>query len=101
VTQVELGPVPIQQGNSAEFVVEYFDTNNVLTNPSSGNLYITYTNTGNTTTTDTVGLSAVGSFYTGVWSSATAALGVATWIVISATSTATLQSGLIRVVETV
>lgn len=95
--QSDFGPTNITQGNSARFVLEFYDANGSITTPPSAGLSIEYTNTNNATQTDTISLGVVGSFYTGVWSSTSAALGLANWIVTSLGSTISLQEGIIRV----
>jgi hypothetical protein len=97
--QTDLGPVNIRQGNSAEFVAEFFDSNNRITIPSGATLSITYTNTGNASQTDTVTLGAVNSFFTGVWSSSGASLGLANWSVFASGNSTAAQVGLIRIIE--
>lgn len=93
------GPVNIQQGNTANFVVEYFDSAGDLSVPSGGTISVVYTNTSNSQTTDTVTLTQTGSFFTGSWASTTAALGLATWTVAATGSTAVDVSGQIRVID--
>jgi hypothetical protein len=95
------GPINIAQGASAAFVIEFLDAYGNLTVPSSGNLTVTYTNASNASQTDTVMLTLSNSFYTGTWSSTSAAIGVASWTVTSAGSTTTQQAGTLRVVENV
>src|SRR5688572_21869212 len=91
------GPVNIVQGNSAKFVIEFLDDGE-LTVPSSGNLTVAYTTTSGSSQTDTVSLTLVNSFFTGTWSSTSAALGIATWNLTAAGSTSTQQTGTIRVI---
>lgn len=93
------GPVNIQQGNTANFVVEYFDSSGNLSIPSGGTVTIVYRNTQNVTTTDTVTLTQTGSFFTGSWSSSSAALGLATWTAAATGSTAVEVQGQIRVID--
>jgi hypothetical protein len=99
MTQVRFGPVNITQGDSAEFVAEFFDSNDAITVPSGATLSITYTNTANASQTDTVTLSAVNSFFTGVWSSTSAALGLAPWSVYATGFSTAAQMGVIRIIE--
>jgi hypothetical protein len=99
VTQVQFGPVNISQNNSAQFVVEYLDSNGNLTVPSSGYITVTYTNTLAATQADAVSLSQVNSFFTGTWSSTSAALGIATWVLSVTGSTNIEQEGTIRVIQ--
>ena len=93
------GPVNIEFGNSANFTVEFLSATGALTVPSTGNITVTYTNTSNTTITDNVTLTQSNSFFTGTWSSTSAALGLATWIVTASGSTTTQATGQIRVLQ--
>lgn len=97
--QTDYGPVNITQGNSAFFTVEFYDSNGNLTVPSGGAVVIQYTNINNTTQTDTVVLSAMNSFFTGIWSSTNAALGLAPWVVLAAGFSSAAQAGVIRVID--
>ena len=97
--QTDLGPVNIRYGNSAEFVAEFFDSNNHTTVPSGATLSITYTNINNSPQTDTVTLASVNSFFTGVWSSTSAALGLAPWQVFASGNSTAAQIGIIRIIE--
>lgn len=99
MTQVALGPVNITGGDSAFFTAEFFDSNGVITTPSTALLTITYINTTNASQTDTVALNATGSFYTGTWSSALASFGLAQWYITCTGSTLTQQTGIIRVID--
>lgn len=92
------GPVNIHQGNTANFVVEFFDSAGLLTIPSSATLSITYTNTSNVSTTTSVALSLSNSFFTGSWSSTGAALGTANWSV-SAPSLSSAATGQLRIID--
>jgi hypothetical protein len=97
MTQAVFGPVNITQNNSAQFAIEFL-SNNSLTVPSSGNLTVAYTNTSNVMQTDTVALALNNSFYQGIWSSTSAVLGLATWVLTAAGSTSVQQTGQIRVI---
>ena len=98
-TELAYGPVNIHTGNSAQFVVEFLDTTGALTVPSSGTIFVTYTNVSAVSQTDTVSLApSPNRVFTGTWSSTSATLGLATWTLTSANSTSILQTGLIRVV---
>lgn len=98
-TQIEFGPVNITGGNSAKFVLEFLDASGNVTTPSSANLTVTYTNTSNISQTDTVSLTVAGSFWTGTWSSTSAAFGLASWSLTRAGSTTVAQNGQIRVID--
>lgn len=93
------GPVNIAQGNSAEFVVEYFDSDGDLTVPTTAQLTVTYTNTSNTSTVDSVTMTLVNSFYTGTWSSATASLGLATWQAFADGGATVQATGQLRIID--
>lgn len=99
MTVYNSGPVNIEQGNSAEFTIEFLDSTGSLTVPSCATMSVVYTNTSNTTTTDAVTLSADNSFFTGTWSSVSAALGLATYTVLASGSTVTQSVGQIRIIQ--
>lgn len=98
MSQYEFGPVNITYGNSAQFVAEFLDSSGNITTPQSATITVIYTNTSNTTQTDTVSMAAAGSFFTGTWSSTSASNGLASWTLVSAASTIAAQSGQIRVI---
>lgn len=93
------GPVNIQQGNTASFVVEYLDSSGNYSLPAGGSIEVSYTNTTNSPTTDTVTLSLANSYFTGSWAATTAGLGLATWVVFASGSTTAYATGQIRVIE--
>lgn len=93
------GPINIQQGNSANFTVEFFDSLGSLSVPPSASMSVTYTNTSNANQVDSVTLSPNGSFFTGTWSSTSAALGIATWIALTSLSTVQLATGQLRIIQ--
>jgi len=93
------GPFNIQQNNSARFTVEFFDTLGSLSVPPSASMTVTYTNTSNASQVDSVTLSPNGSFFTGTWSSTSAALGLATWVAITSLSTVQIATGQLRIIE--
>lgn len=95
-------PTNLQQDNSADFVVEFFGSDGLTTTPSSGTLTISYVNRATyVSTTTSVTLTAVNSFFTGTWSSTGAALGLATWTLTGSNSTSTQATGEIRVIDRV
>lgn len=99
MTQVDLGPVNINYGNSAFFTAEFYDSNGNITVPSGATLSITYTNINNVAQTDLVVLSLNNSFFVGTWSSSNASMGLAPWsIFITGFSTAS-QIGLLRIID--
>ncbi len=92
------GPINIQQGNSAAFAVEFLDSDGELTVPLTANLQISYVNLTNSTVTETVALSETNEFFTGIWSSTSAALGLATWVA-TGTSTDASATGQLRILQ--
>jgi hypothetical protein len=93
------GPFNIQQGNTAAFTVEFFDTLGSLSVPPSASMTVTYTNTSNISQADNVILSPNGSFFTGTWSSTSAALGLATWVALTSLSTVQIATGQLRIIQ--
>ena len=93
-------PTNIGYGNTARFVVEFFDSDGALTVPSSGTLTITYIDQSALTSTSTsISLTQTNSFFLGTWSSTGAALGIATWSVSAPGITAPAATGQIRVID--
>ena len=100
MTVYNSGPVNIEQGNSANFAVEFLSADGSLSVPTSGTLSITYTSIANVSTTEDVTLTNSNSFFTGTWSSTSAALGLATWEAVAAGSTDEVQAtGQIRIIQ--
>lgn len=94
------GPFNIEQGNSALFTVEFFDTNGFTSVPSSASMTVTYINASAATQVDTVALSQVNAaFFNGTWSSTSAALGLATWAATASSSVSPLAQGQLRVIQ--
>jgi hypothetical protein len=93
------GPVNIEQGNSANFTIEFQDSTGALTVPSSANLTVTYTNTSFSSQTDTVTLTQDNDFYTGVWPSTSANLGIAIWSATTSIGSSVGAIGQIRVIQ--
>lgn len=99
MTVFESGPINIQQGNSANFTVEFISSLGVLTVPSSAYISISYTNLSATSVSEDFDLTEENSFFVGTWSSTSAALGLATWNAYSANSTTAQATGQIRVIQ--
>lgn len=93
------GPNNIEQNNSAAFVVEFFDINDFLAIPSSASIAVTYINKSLATQVDTVNLTNSGATFSGTWSSTSASLCLATWVVVAAPNAAQAATGQIRVIE--
>ena len=90
-------PTNILYGNTAEFVVEFLDSDGNVTVPDSGTLVITYTTTAGSSTSDSISLTLSGSFWTGSWDSSVAALGQVEWSVSAPTVSAT--TGYLRIID--
>jgi len=99
MTVFNSGPINIEAGNSAAFTVEFLDSSGNITVPSGGSLAVTYLNASNSSQTDTVTLAGNGSFFTGTWSSTSAALGTATWVATITGSTITQSAGQVRIIQ--
>lgn len=93
------GPFNMEQGNSIFFTVEFLDQNGFTSVPSSASMTVAYTNTSNSSQTDTVVLSQANRFFTGTWSSTSAALGYATWTAIANSSVGSVAQGQLRVIQ--
>jgi hypothetical protein len=91
-------PINVTTGSTVEFTVEFFDSANVLTVPTSATLTVTYPPSSNsiTTVSCSIAMSAAGSFFTANWGSGVAALGLSSYSV-SAPGQATLTTGTLRV----
>lgn len=90
-------PTNLLQGNTAQFVVEFLDSDGDTTVPDSGTLVITYTSLTGSSTSETVALTLNGEFWTGSWDTSVAAIGPAAWTVSAPTVAAT--SGDLRIVD--
>lgn len=99
MTVYDSGPVNIEQGNTAYFTVQYQSSTGEITVPSSADVTVSYTNTSNASVTDSVSLTLNDSFFTGTWSSTSAALGLATWEATMAGSTSVQASGQLRILQ--
>lgn len=93
------GPFNIEQGNTASFVVEFFDTTGATTVPSSASMTMAYTNTSGSSQTDNVALTVVNSFFLGTWSSTSAALGIAVGTATTAFSSIQVSLVQLRVMQ--
>jgi hypothetical protein len=91
------GPFNLQQGNTAKITVKCFDANNRPTGVTVPTLTVKYTNTANSSQTDTVTLFETQTYFVGVWSSTSAALGLATWST-TTSSGMVLSNGQFRVI---
>ena len=93
-------PINVTTGSTVQFTVEFFDSTNVLTVPTSATLTVTYPLSSNSivTTTATISMSPSGSFFTATWGSAVAALGITTYSV-SAPGQASATTGSLRVIS--
>lgn len=96
--QIDWGPVPITQGNSAFFTAEFFDSSGNTTVPAGATLNLSYTNTSNVAVTESITLTQTGSFFTGTWSSTSAAYGLVDWDITATGNSTAAQNGQIRVI---
>jgi hypothetical protein len=92
------GPVNLEQGNTANFVIEFFDGTGATFVPPAPIMTISYINTSAIGQTDNIPLSTAGSFFTGTWSSSGSSLCLATYNAVAA-STTTPISGQIRILQ--
>jgi hypothetical protein len=92
-------PFNVTQGSTVVITVTFFDSNNVVTVPTSANITITYPLSSNSLVTTSVilGMSAAGSFFTASWGSGVAALGL-TFLSASAPGQATPTTDTLRVI---
>jgi hypothetical protein len=97
--QTEFGPTNIDQGNLAEFVAEFFDSNHNVTVPIGATLNVSYTNINNASQTDSVTMAQINSFYVATWSSTSASFGLANWSITAAGNSSASQVGQIRVID--
>ena len=93
-------PINVTTGSTIQFTVEFFDSTNVLTVPSSATLTITYPPSSNSLTTVScaIGMTPSGSFFTATWGSGVAALGLSSYSV-AAPGQATPTTGTLRVLS--
>lgn len=93
-------PINVTHGSTVQFTVEFFDSNQVLTVPTSATITITYPPSSNSLTTVScaIGMSAAGSFFTANWGTTVAALGLSSYSV-SAPGQATPTTGTLRIMS--
>jgi len=76
------GPTNITQGNSAEFVTQFFDpTTGLPTTPSSATLTVTYPTSAGGTASSVLDMALSGFVFVATWGSSVSALGTANWSV--------------------
>jgi len=100
MTVFNSGPVNIEQGNSANFTLEFLDATGAITVPTAPAMVVNYINTSSVSQSQSVTLSLVNEFYTGTWASLTASLGIATWVVTSEISSVG-ATGQLRIIQRV
>lgn len=93
-------PINARTGDALEFTVEFMDSNQILTVPSSATITITYpTATNNLTTAScAIGMTPSGSFFVATWGTSVAALGLSSYSV-SAPGQATPTTGTLRIIS--
>ncbi len=89
----------LEQGNSAQFMVGFFDAAGVTSIPSSASMTVAYINTANSSQTDIVALNLGNKTFIGTWSSTSASLGLATWTAIANSSVGQVKQGLLRIIQ--
>ena len=91
-------PINVTYGSTVQFTVEFFDSSQILTVPTSATITITYPPSSNSLTTVScaIGMSQSGSFYTASWGTTVAALGLSSYSV-SAPGQATPTTGTLRI----
>jgi hypothetical protein len=70
-------PFNVTSGSTVVFTVVFFDANGAVTVPTSATITVTYPLSSDplTTTSCSIGMTAVGDFFTATWGSGVAALG--------------------------
>jgi hypothetical protein len=93
-------PINVTTGSTVQFTVEFFDSTNALTVPSSATLTVTYPLSSNSivTTIATIGMLPSGSFFTATWGTGVAALGITNYS-ISAPGQASPTTGSLRLIS--
>lgn len=90
----------LTKGNAAQFIIEFLDTNGVLTIPAGGEIDITYTS-GTTTASTAIALTRNGSFFTALWDTSIADYGPGSFKVFAVGSTVVPAStGSLRILDT-
>lgn len=95
----DFGPVQIRRGNQAEFAIKLTDSTGASVTVSSAEVDIVYTNTSFASQTDVVNLTLSAGVWTGTWSSTSATACLASWSVIAAGSTSSVQNGQLRIFD--
>lgn len=93
-------PINVRTGSTVEFTVEFFDSANVLTVPTSATLTVTYPPVANSITlvSCTIGMTPNGWFFTATWGSGVAALGLSSYSV-AAPGQVSPTAGTLRVIS--
>lgn len=93
-------PFNVTQGSTVQFTVEFFDSTNVLTVPTSATITVTYPQAGNSVTlvSCVISMSPVGNFFTATWGSGVAALGLSSFSV-NAPGQVTPTAGTLRLIS--
>ena len=93
-------PINVTLGSTVQFTVEFFDSNQILTVPTSATITVTYPLSSNSLTLAScaIGMTPVGSFFTATWGSGVAALGLSSYSV-NAPGQATPTTGTLKVLS--
>lgn len=90
-------PINLTLGNSAKFIVEYLSSSGALTTPPTATMDVSYYQ-GGVAFTDTLTLTAEGSFFTGTWNSSAVDLGPVDWAANAPGVATPAATGQIRIV---
>lgn len=93
-------PINVTLGSTVKFTVEFFDSNQILTVPTSATITVTYPPSSNSLTLAScaIAMTPIGSFFTATWGSGVAALGLSSYSV-SAPGQASPTTGTLRVLS--
>ncbi len=93
-------PINVTLGSTVKFTVEFFDSNQILTVPTSATITVTYplSSANLTLVSCAIPMTQVGSFFTATWGSGVAALGLSSYSV-SAPGQASPTTGTLRVLS--
>lgn len=93
-------PINVTYGSTVQFTVEFFDSSQILTIPSSATITITYPISSQSLTLATcaISMTITGSYYTASWGTTVAALGLSSYSV-TAPGQATATTGTLRIIS--
>lgn len=93
-------PINVTSGSTVTFTVEFFDSSNNLTVPSSATMSISYPPSSNSiaTVTTVISMTPAGNFFTATWGTAVASLGLANYSVAAPGQTSP-TTGVLRLIS--